>query len=360
MVVLGIETSCDECSVSVVRYRSEFEIEVLSLATFSQIELHRPFGGVVPEVASRNHLESMIPMLKQAVAESGVALDSVDAIAVTYRPGLIGALLVGVSTAKSLGYALGKPVVAVHHLEGHAVSPFLVERGTPPGNGVKPEFPLLIATVSGGHTNLYLSETSPLHWREDFLKKSLVARSRDDAAGEAFDKTAKMLGFPYPGGVWIDETAKKGNKDAFSFPRGLRAKEETDFSFSGLKTAFSLKVQQLEKAGRLEENIPDLCASIQEAIVDTLFSKIATQVSLLRCKSLALVGGVSANSRMRAKLTAEWRELGLSSPPLYPKLAYCTDNAAMIAASGAYRLLQGHAVTGEALLRLTALADPGH
>lgn len=357
-LILGIESSCDECSASVVRYKSD-SIEVLSCETFSQILIHRPYGGVVPEIASRNHLETINPMIEAALSAAEIAPQELDAIAVTNRPGLVGALLVGVSAAKSMAYALGKPVVPVHHLEGHATSIFLHSPDRPPVLRNEIPYPMLTTIVSGGHTNLHLVPAAPELWPLDFLKRSLIGRSRDDAAGEAFDKTAKVLGFPYPGGKWIDETAQRGgNPKAFDFPRALPQKATLDFSFSGLKTAVAMKAEELRKKGELEARLPDLCASLQEAIVDALFTKIAIAVRENRCKSLAIVGGVAANSRLRARLDAEWKSLGLLLPPILPEMKYCTDNAAMIAGAGAFRFRQNHSLRGLEYLTLNAFASP--
>lgn len=359
-VVLGIETSCDECSASVVRYypnpAGPARIEVASVATYSQISIHKPYGGVVPEIASRNHLETVNTMIDQALNEAKLDASQLDAIAVTNRPGLVGALLVGVSAGKALAYALNKPLIAVHHLEGHASSVFL-DRGADEVDSL--HLPMLLAIVSGGHTNLYVMKTSPELWPPDFLRRSLVGRSRDDAAGEAFDKTAKLLGFPYPGGVWIDKTAQQGgNPQSFPFPRALPQKATLDFSFSGLKTAVSLTIDKLKAEGTLEQQLPDLCASIQEAIVDALLTKAFLAARENGCRSMAIVGGVAANSRLRARLDAEWRKNGLTVPPLFPKMSYCTDNAAMIAAAGAFRFRQGQFLRGKDLMTLNALANP--
>lgn len=349
--VLGIETSCDECSAAIV-LRAHGQLKVRSLATFSQIGIHKPFGGVVPEIASRNHLETVNTMIDQALEQASLRLQDLDAIAVTNRPGLVGSLLVGVSAAKSLAYATQKPLIPVHHLEGHAISPFLDNDEIPQDLPL----PLLIAVISGGHTNLYIARSQPELWPPDFLKKSLIARSRDDAAGEAFDKTAKTLGFPYPGGQWIDQTATKGNPQAFTFPKALPQKSTYDFSFSGLKTAVALTTEKLNKKNNLKPHLADLCASIQEAIIDALLGKIFLAARDFKCQSLAIVGGVAANSRLRVRLQQEWHQSDLSMPPLFPKMSYCTDNAAMIAGAGIIHYLQGRILSNKEMLTLNAIA----
>jgi N6-L-threonylcarbamoyladenine synthase len=352
-LVLGIETSCDECSAAVID-SSRVPFAVRSLSTFSQIEIHRPYGGIVPEIASRNHLETINEMIDRALSDSKITAAQIDVIAVTNRPGLIGALLVGVSAAKAMAYALNKPLIPVHHLEGHAASLFLQGSEAP----TKIQYPCLLAIISGGHTNLHILTGPPEQWTPDFLARSLIGRSRDDAAGEAFDKTAKILGFPYPGGVAIDRESKGGDPERFSFPRALPRKDTLDFSFSGLKTAVSLLATKLRQEGSLEARMPDVCASLQEAIVDALLNKIYLAAREHGCQSLAIVGGVAANSRLRARLDSEWKQAGFATEPLFPKMKYCTDNAAMIAAAGAYRFRQGHALDRTALLSLNAVANP--
>jgi N6-L-threonylcarbamoyladenine synthase len=354
-IILGIETSCDECSASVLLHQSKNgrdEFRPLSVSTYSQIELHQPFGGVVPEVASRNHLEQIQPVVFDALDQAKVQIEDCDAIAVTNRPGLIGALLVGVTAAKALAYAAHKPLVPVHHLEGHLMSPFLVSPGKVDSDASKIEFPSVFLMVSGGHTHLHYIEHAPIHWASDVLKTSLIGRSIDDAAGEAFDKTAKLLGYPYPGGKWIDLHSKGGDPNAYELPRGLKNRDSYDFSFSGLKTAVMNLVKKVQSDPvKNEKVVADLCASIQEAIIAPLVSKTLNLSRERRAKSIVVVGGVAANSRLRQKLKAE-----AQVPVHYPDLQYCTDNAAMIAAAGAVRFAQGAGLSQAEFLKLNAFS----
>lgn len=345
---IGIETSCDECSASIVELHLQDDTSrpvVRSLCTYSQIKEHRPFGGVVPEVASRNHLLQVQPVIEQALKDANYSYNDIDVISVTNRPGLIGALLVGVTAAKGLAYALKKPLAAVHHLHGHLVSPFLLD-GDRKNNDVT--YPAIFLMVSGGHTQIHVIHEPPHLWGASLLKDSLVGHSQDDAAGEAFDKTAKMLGYPYPGGKYLDEAAKGGNINAYKFPRGLPQKDNLNFSFSGLKTAVSLEI----KKSFQESNRSDFAASVQNAIVDSLISKTLRAVDLHKAKSIVVVGGVSANSHLRSRFSVE-----SSVPVLFPDLKYSTDQAAMIAAAGAFMHAQGRSTMDYLHLNGHAVAE---
>lgn len=316
--ILGIETSCDETAASVLATDGS----VLSNVITSQHAVHQRFGGVVPELASRAHIESIEQVSSEALRQAGLGWPDLSGIAVTQGPGLVGALLVGVNYAKALAYALNIPIVGVSHLEGHIASAWLQD----------PSFPLpcVVLVVSGGHTHLYLKD--PLgHCR-------LLGATKDDAAGEAFDKGAQMLGLEYPGGPAIDCLARQGNRQAIVFPKSQLKKGSLDFSFSGVKTSLLYRVQSMPEQLRISQSA-DLAAGYQEAIVTILVEKAFAAVQACNAPALAVVGGVSANSRLRQLLQqrADSAHIHLSLPPL----SYCTDNAAMIAAAGRQALRAG-------------------
>lgn len=327
-LVLGIETSCDETSAAVVRGGRELLSNVIS----SQMNLHRRFGGVVPEVASRKHVERITYVIDQALSEAKVTKKELDAVAVTQGPGLVGALLIGVSAAKAFAYAQGIPLVPVHHIAGHIYGNHLI----------RPlEFPLVSLVVSGGHTELIYM---PEHNRFEKLGKT-----RDDAAGEAFDKVARLMSLPYPGGPQIDRLAAQGTPK-YKLPRAWLEPDSLDFSFSGLKSAVMMLLQKAEQQGE-EIDKADLAASFQDAVLEVLVEKAIRAIKQTDSKRLLLAGGVSANSglRVRLKHRCEEEEIELTIPPL----ELCTDNAAMIAAAGTYQYWDG--VTAD----LTLNANPG-
>ncbi len=297
---------------------------VRSSVVASQAALHAQWGGVVPEAAARQHVERLNPVLQQALDEAGIRLQQIDAVAVTNRPGLVGALVVGLAAAKALAFVLNKPLVGVNHLEGHLYSAFLTEPDAPI------PFPHLALVVSGGHTELILARG-----HGDYR---LLGHTLDDAAGEAFDKTARLLHLGYPGGPEIDRRAQQGNPKAFPFPRARVA--EWHFSFSGLKTAVRREVERLQQGNALTEAVKnDLCASFQQAVIDALIEKTMAAVRAASVETLTVVGGVAANSALQRQMRAACDKAGvnLKIPP--PK--YCTDNAAMIALAGYFRLLSG-------------------
>ena len=318
MKILGIETSCDETAAAVV----EDGRRALSDVVATQIEIHRRWGGVVPELASRNHVVQVLPVVDEALRRSALAGPELDGIAVTSGPGLVGALLVGVQVAKALSLAWQKPLARVNHLEGHLLAAFLSEE--------PPAFPYLGLVVSGGHTSLYLCRA--------FGRYELLGQTRDDAAGEAFDKGAKLLGLPYPGGVAIDRLAREGDRGAVRFPKAIVKKGPLEFSFSGLKTAL---LHHVRRHGVPEGRaLADLCASYQEAIVRALVEKLFRAARQLQLERLVLSGGVAANSRLReavAEKAAEYEGLRV----FLPAARLCTDNAAMVAVAGTQALLRG-------------------
>jgi N6-L-threonylcarbamoyladenine synthase len=316
LIILGIETSCDETAAAVV---ADGRV-VLSSVVATQFELHAQYGGVVPEIAARRHLENILPVIQGALDQAGISLSDLDGLAVTQRPGLVGALIIGMAAAKVLSYTLGKPLVGVHHLQAHIMAAFLME--TPP------EFPFVALVVSGGHTNLYRVD--------GFREMTLLGRSRDDAAGEAFDKVAKLMALGYPGGVRIEALAQNGNPSTYHLPRPRVHGEPLTFSFSGLKTAVWHQLKQhpeiLTDAGASN----DLAAGFQAAVVDSLTSRAWLALTQEGCSRLVVCGGVAANGRLRQVLHDHTLSAGLEL--FLPPPALCTDNAAMVAALG-YRLL---------------------
>ncbi|MCU0385156.1 MAG: tRNA (adenosine(37)-N6)-threonylcarbamoyltransferase complex transferase subunit TsaD [Flavihumibacter sp.] len=315
-LLLAIESSCDETAAAVCKNGL-----ILSNIVATQ-KVHEQYGGVVPELASRAHMQHIVPVVDQAMQQAGVSLEELDAIAFTQAPGLIGALLVGAQFARSIALALGKPLIAVHHMQAHVVANLIDEP--------KPRFPFLCLTVSGGHTQLVLAE-SPTTMK-------VIGETIDDAAGEAFDKSAKLLGLPYPGGPLIDVYAKKGNPKAFRFPEPQIP--DLNFSFSGLKTAILYFIQehQKENPSFIQDRLADICASIQDRIVSILLNKLKKAAVETGIKEICLAGGVSANSGLRNGLEQMGKKYGWKT--YYPALPYCTDNAAMIALAAYYKFLE--------------------
>lgn len=337
-LVLGIETSCDETGVGIVRGRT-----LLANTIASSMDEHARFGGVVPEVAARAHLEALRPTIEQAVAEAGIRLEDIDAVAVTAGPGLAGALMVGVSAAQALAIALGKPIYAVNHLVGHVGADLLQGAGLRQVAGAvgELELPTVALLVSGGHTSLLVV-------RDLVSDVELLGETIDDAAGEAFDKVARLLGLPYPGGPHIDRVAADGDPCAIRFPRGLTlpkdlVKHRYDFSFSGLKTSVARWVEKEQDAGR-EVPVADVAASFREAVADVLTAKAIAACRDLGVPRLLLGGGVAANARVRA-LAAE-RAAAAGIELRVPPLSLCTDNGAMIASLGAQLVAAGHEPSG--------------
>lgn len=318
ILTLGIESSCDETSAAVLRGGRTILSNVIS----TQIPIHQKFGGVVPEIASRKHIVNIMPVIDEAIRQAGVTLQDIDQVAVTYGPGLVGALLVGVSAAKSLAFALDKPLIGVNHLEGHIFANFLSSPELEP--------PFMALVVSGGHTALVDVR--------DYHRFHLMGQTRDDAAGEAFDKIARVMGLPYPGGPRIDALAKEGDPLAIDFPRALEEKGNYEFSFSGLKSAV-LNYINSEKMKGHELRKADIAASFQHSVVEVLVSKAFAAVKEAGRDTLVLAGGVAANSGLEARLREQAAESGVAFH--YPSRILCTDNAAMIACRGYYQAQHG-------------------
>jgi len=313
MIILGVESSCDETAAAVL-----IDGKLASNVINSQIEIHRLYGGVVPELASRHHLQNIYPVVQAALDQAGLTLDELDGMAVTQGPGLVGALLIGLSFVKAISLVKKIPYVGVDHLVGHLLSVFLGER--------KPEFPFIALIASGGHSSIFLVNST--------FDYQLLGRSRDDAAGEAFDKVAKLLGLPYPGGPIISRLAVDGNRQAIAFPRAWLAPDSLDFSFSGVKTSVANHVNACRKAN-LELAVPDICASFQEAVAEVLVHKTMQAAAAKGIKNLVVAGGVAANPRLRELFAEHCPAKGLTL--FLVPLEFCTDNAAMIALAGAYQ-----------------------
>ncbi len=317
MIVLGIETSCDETSCALI----DGDLHILSNAIYSQLE-HEEYGGIVPEVASRQQIRKIVPIYEQCMKTAGISLDDIDAIAVTCAPGLIGSLLVGVNFAKGLAFSTGKPIIGINHIEGHICSNYLEHPDLKP--------PFISLVISGGHTLLLLVE--------DYCAYRMLGQTRDDAAGEAYDKVAKLLGLGYPGGSKIDSLAREGNPEFHRFPRAAVRGDPFAFSFSGLKTAVALYLK--EKSGAfIKENLPHICASFQSALLDAIVRRCLLALDETRLDKLAVAGGVASNSALRSILGKAAESGGFNV--YFPSLELCTDNGAMIAAAGLERLKRG-------------------
>ena len=327
MLILGLETSCDETGVALY----DSDVGLLAQHLHSQIEMHAAYGGVVPELASRDHIQRLVPLIKMTLAESGRSLNELDAIAVTQGPGLGGALLVGASVAAGLGAALQRPVVPIHHLEGHLLSPLLTEP--------RPDFPFVALLVSGGHTQLMAVDAVGQY--------RLLGETVDDAAGEAFDKTASLLGLNYPGGPALSKLAESGDASRFNLPRPMLASGDHEFSFSGLKTAVLMLKTKLAKSTQLDDACrADIAAGFQAAVVDVLVAKSLSALTTTGMSRLVVAGGVGANRHLRERLSRAAAQRG--AEVYFPPLDLCTDNGAMIAFAAALRiqaepgLLEGH------------------
>jgi N6-L-threonylcarbamoyladenine synthase len=344
MNILGIETSCDETGIAV--YNSHFwenrqpaHLGILGQSLFSQVKMHEIYGGVVPELASRDHIRLTIPLIEDCLQKSNININQIDAIAYTKGPGLAGALLVGASIAKSVAFGLSKPIIGIHHLEGHLLSPLL----SPdlPESFDEKLFPFLALLVSGGHTQLMLVK--------EIGNYEILGETLDDAAGEAFDKTAKLLGLSYPGGPAVSQLAMQGNPQRFSLPRPLLHSKNLDFSFAGLKTAVLTQTKlQTQQGLVMDESFKaDLASSFVEAVVDVLTKKVKDAITQTGCKTLVVAGGVGANVQLRQSLIRLGHQTGTQI--LYPPLDLCTDNGVMIAFAGAVKLTKNPALADQGL-----------
>ncbi|GMQ60138.1 tRNA (adenosine(37)-N6)-threonylcarbamoyltransferase complex transferase subunit TsaD [Vallitalea sediminicola] len=317
VIIMAIESSCDETSVAIVKNGKDVISNIIS----SQIDLHKKFGGVVPEIASRKHIENIDPVISEALEEANMTIQDVSAVAVTYGPGLVGALLVGLAEAKAIAFAAKKPLIGIHHIEGH-ISANYIEGDFKP--------PFICMVVSGGHTHL-------VHVR-DYGKYEIMGKTRDDAAGEAFDKVARSIGLGYPGGPKIDKVSNQGDENAIEFPRSYLEKGSYDFSFSGVKSAVLNYINQC-KMKEQEINVPDIAASFQKSVVEVIVNKTIKAAKELKLDKIALAGGVAANSKLRQEMekACEKEKITLH----YPSLVYCTDNAAMIGVAAYYEYING-------------------
>ena len=318
IIILAVESSCDETAAAVVKNGRD----VLSDVIYSQIDFHEVYGGVVPEIASRMHIEKINPVIRQALSDASMSFSDIDAIAVTYGPGLVGALLVGVAEAKALAYALKKPLVPVHHIEGHISANYIEDKNLEP--------PFICMVVSGGHTHLVKVE--------DYGRYSILGRTHDDAAGEAFDKVARAIGLGYPGGPKLEKAARSGNPQAISFPRAQVREHPLDFSFSGLKSAVLNYINECRMKG-IEIVRADVAASFQAAVVDVIVEHTMRAAQMYEVKKIALAGGVASNSVLRSAMETGCRDKGYSFFCPSPRL--CTDNAAMIGAAAYYDFMNG-------------------
>ena len=318
ILILAIETSCDETAAAVVRNGRD----VLSNIISSQIELHKLYGGVVPEIASRKHIEKINQVIEEALYTAKVTLEEIDAIGVTYGPGLVGALLVGVAEAKAISFAAQKPLIGVHHIEGHISANYIENKELEP--------PFLCLVVSGGHTHLVMVK--------DYGDYEIIGRTRDDAAGEAFDKVARSIGLGYPGGPKIDKLSKEGNKTAITFPRAQIDEAPFDFSFSGVKSSVLNYINSCEMK-QMEYNRADVAASFQEAVIDVLVTKTIMAAKEKNMKQVTMAGGVAANSSLRRAMENACNKEGITF--CYPSAIYCTDNAAMIGTAAFYEYKKG-------------------